>query len=176
MKSSGGVITWLVLVLLFGIIRSLTVGETYLLKVWSDAFDAPNTSVNMTHDQLTDEPETKPYVDNLYYLRIYAVIALVSASVTIARMICQSCISLKGSKRLFTRPLNAILRAPLSFFDTAPLGRIMNRFSKDLGLVDQGIVTVMANFLGNLVGAISVLLVVTAVVKEYSLVSVIIGQ
>ncbi|CAG8508764.1 8513_t:CDS:10 [Paraglomus brasilianum] len=175
MKSSGGVIIWLALVLLFGIIRSLTVGETYLLKVWSDAFDAPNTSVNMTHGQLAGETETKPYVDNLYYLRIYAVIALVSASVTIARMICQSCISLKGSKRLFTRPLNAILRAPLSFFDTAPLGRIMNRFSKDLGLVDQGIVTVMANFLGNLVGAISVLLVVTAVVKEYSLVSVIIA-
>ncbi|KAL1434835.1 hypothetical protein MTO96_001724 [Rhipicephalus appendiculatus] len=35
--------------------------------------------------------------------------------------------------------LNGILRSPLSFFDTTPLGRIINRFSRDVESVDKEI-------------------------------------
>lgn len=30
-----------------------------------------------------------------------------------------------------------VLRAPLSFFHTTPVGRVLNRFSNDLGRVDD---------------------------------------
>ncbi|CAI2173470.1 10812_t:CDS:10 [Funneliformis geosporum] len=117
-------------------------GETYWLKEWSEADEKPQR----------------------YYIQIYALIALASAFFTIIRMAWQFFfVSLKGSKTLFSKLLNAILRAPLSFFDTAPLGRVMNRFSKDLGMIDQGLVTVISSFIGNAIGAISVLVVVTVV-------------
>ncbi len=34
-------------------------------------------------------------------------------------------------------PLLQVLRAPLSFFHTNPTGRVLNRFSRDLGAVDE---------------------------------------
>jgi ATP-binding cassette, subfamily C (CFTR/MRP), member 1 len=52
--------------------------------------------------------------------------------------------SLRAAKRLHDAMLNSILRAPMVFFHTNPLGRIINRFAKDLGDIDRN-VAVFAN-------------------------------
>ena len=35
--------------------------------------------------------------------------------------------------------LNCMLRAPMQFFDSTPIGRIVNRFSKDQTLIDDNL-------------------------------------
>ena len=40
--------------------------------------------------------------------------------------------TLKASRTLHDGMLQSILRSPVSFFETTPLGRILNRFSKVL--------------------------------------------
>ena len=42
-----------------------------------------------------------------------------------------------SSKNLHHSMLKAVLRAPVLFFDTNPAGRILNRFSRDIGIVDE---------------------------------------
>ena len=40
-------------------------------------------------------------------------------------------LGLRASKRLHSALLQRVLHAPVSFFDTTPVGRIVQRFSKD---------------------------------------------
>ncbi|KAF9369141.1 Canalicular multispecific organic anion transporter 2, partial [Podila verticillata] len=44
---------------------------------------------------------------------------------------------IQGSKVLFNRLLNRVFRLPMSFFDTTPMGRIINRFSSDMDSIDE---------------------------------------
>ncbi|KAF9301686.1 hypothetical protein BG003_002701, partial [Podila horticola] len=44
---------------------------------------------------------------------------------------------IQGSKVLFNKLLNRIFRLPMSFFDTTPMGRIVNRFSSDIDAIDE---------------------------------------
>ncbi len=46
-------------------------------------------------------------------------------------------VSLRCSELLHDKMVVAILQAPVLFFDSNPLGRILNRFSKDVGCVDE---------------------------------------
>ena len=51
--------------------------------------------------------------------------------------------TLRASTRMHARSLTGVLRSPLSFFHTNPAGRVLNRFSKDLGIVDDLLPMVM---------------------------------
>ena len=46
-------------------------------------------------------------------------------------------LSLRSSAQLHDRMTVAILKAPVYFFDVNPIGRILNRFSKDIGSMDE---------------------------------------
>ncbi|KAF9207493.1 hypothetical protein BGZ49_000308 [Haplosporangium sp. Z 27] len=45
--------------------------------------------------------------------------------------------AIRASNRLHDRLLTKILRLPMSFFDTTPLGRVVNRFSSDIFSIDE---------------------------------------
>ena len=47
--------------------------------------------------------------------------------------------SVNASKRLHKSLLERLMHFPMSFFDVTPIGRIVNRFSKDIDTVDSAI-------------------------------------
>lgn len=51
----------------------------------------------------------------------------------------------RGSLHLHNDMLLSVLKAPVAFFDTTPLGRIINRFTRDVGFFD---VSIQLNYLG----------------------------
>jgi len=68
-----------------------------------------------------------------------------------------------ASRVLHHRMLSAVLRAPLTFFETTPAGRILNRFSRDIETVDTLLPELMDSWL---VSAFDVL--ATVVILLYS--------
>lgn len=58
--------------------------------------------------------------------------------------------SLSAAKRLHDSMLCSILRAPMVFFQTNPIGRVINRFAKDLGDIDRNVANLVNMFLGQL--------------------------
>ncbi|KAG0073648.1 hypothetical protein BGZ90_011416 [Linnemannia elongata] len=104
---------------LYALVQSIQIGSNIWLKYWA----TNSASRNLTLSG---------------YLGIYAAFivafVLLSALVTYFAMVLAI---VRAAKRLHERLLDKVLRLPMSFFDTTPLGRIVNRFSSDILSVDE---------------------------------------
>lgn len=74
--------------------------------------------------------------------------------------VCMAQARVKASRNLHERLLTKIMRCPMSFFDTTPLGRIINRFSRDVDTVDVLIPGNIEFWLFNIFGVFSTMIVV----------------
>ena len=80
--------------------------------------------------------------------------------------------ALRASRLIHLRSLAALVRAPVTFFDTTPIGRILNRFSKDTDEVDFLLSMSMTEF-GNCIMQLFATLVFLAVVQPIILAGVV---
>ncbi|XP_059215146.1 canalicular multispecific organic anion transporter 1 isoform X2 [Centropristis striata] len=68
--------------------------------------------------------------------------------------------SVNASRILHSRLLNNMLRVPMVFFDTTPIGRVVNRFAKDIFTVDEAIPQSLRSWLLCLLGVLGTLFVI----------------
>lgn len=69
--------------------------------------------------------------------------------------------TLNAARLLHKHLLKQVLRCPMSFFDTTPIGRIVNRFSKDMYIIDERIPESTRGFLYVFFGIVSTIVVVS---------------
>ena len=67
-----------------------------------------------------------------------------------------------AAKYIHEALLNGVMRSPMSFFDTNPLGRIINRFSADVDSLDMLIPSQIANFIWSLCEVITTFIVIAS--------------
>ncbi|EFN52562.1 hypothetical protein CHLNCDRAFT_138549 [Chlorella variabilis] len=73
----------------------------------------------------------------VYWVWGYAIMVGAILAISFSRSLLFFMASLRASTQLHDEMVQRVLRAPLSFFHTSPTGRILNRFSKDQGQVDE---------------------------------------
>lgn len=70
------------------------------------------------------------------YCFTYAVLGVCTFVFSGTRYVWCQLIGLKASNKMHTQMLNNLVKAPVSFFDVTPIGRIVNRFSGDIANLD----------------------------------------
>lgn len=73
------------------------------------------------------------------YIGIYAGLGAVQALLMFLFSVLLSILGTNSSKVMLREAMFRVLRAPMSFFDTTPLGRITNRFSRDVDVMDNNL-------------------------------------
>ncbi|KAH0495273.1 hypothetical protein TgHK011_008837 [Trichoderma gracile] len=73
------------------------------------------------------------------YIGIYAGLGALQAVLMFLFSVLLSILGTTSSKVMLREAMFRVLRAPMSFFDTTPLGRITNRFSRDVDVMDNNL-------------------------------------
>lgn len=73
------------------------------------------------------------------YIGVYAALGVAQALLLFCFAVMLSIFGTNASRVMLRRAVTRALRAPMSFFDTTPLGRITNRFSRDVDVMDNNL-------------------------------------
>ncbi|XP_074192183.1 ATP-binding cassette sub-family C member 8 isoform X3 [Rhinolophus sinicus] len=78
-------------------------------------------------------------LDQTVYAMVFTVLCSLGIVLCLVTSVTVEWTGLKVAKRLHRSLLNRIILAPMRFFETTPLGSILNRFSSDCNTIDQHI-------------------------------------
>nr|XP_025846743.1 multidrug resistance-associated protein 7 isoform X4 [Vulpes vulpes] len=97
--------------------------------------------------------------DIRFYLTVYATIAGVNSFCTFLRAVLFAAGTLQAAATLHRRLLCRVLMAPVTFFDSTPAGRVLNRFSSDVACADDSLPFTLNILLANAAGLLGLLAV-----------------
>ncbi|KAI3839083.1 hypothetical protein MKW98_031033, partial [Papaver atlanticum] len=86
----------------------------------------------------TDRSTAKTHGPGFYNL-VYALLSFGQVLISLTNSYWLIISSLYAAKRLHDAMLHSILRSPMLFFHTNPIGQVINRFAKDLGDIDRNV-------------------------------------
>ncbi|KAM9609982.1 ATP-binding cassette sub-family C member 4 isoform 6-T7 [Trichechus inunguis] len=124
---------WLIIVFLMLLNAAALVA--YVLQDWWLSYWANEQSaLNITVNGKGNVTET---LDLNWYLGIYSGLTAATVVFGIARSLLVFYVLVNSSQTLHNKMFESILKVPVLFFDRNPVGRILNRFSKDIGHMDD---------------------------------------
>ncbi|KAF2665970.1 ABC multidrug transporter-like protein [Microthyrium microscopicum] len=96
------------------------------------------------------------------YIGVYAALGASQSLFMFLYSLSLSVFGTQASKHMLRDSMRRVLRAPMSFFDTTPLGRITNRFSRDIDTMDNNLTDAMRMYFMTLGMIISVFALIIA--------------
>ena len=116
-----------------------------------------------------------PDVDVGYYLGIYAVLGFFYVSIILFRELLLFWGSIHASWIIHGRLLDSVMRAKFKFFDSTPLGQLMNRFSKDIQDIDQAVAPIAIGMIHSLASIITIVILISVITPGFLIAGVFIS-
>ncbi|KAE8913580.1 Multidrug resistance-associated protein 1 [Phytophthora fragariae] len=155
----GGISAGLLVIIVFIATQCVNLMSTWWLSFWSE------------HSQPKDDDEQPADPQSqMFYVYVYMGLNVAYAVALYVRAITTYKGGLRASRSLFQDLLARILRAPTSFFDTTPTGRIVNRLSKDVYTVDESIPATWSMLLNTFISVLVTLATISYVTPVFMII------
>lgn len=151
--ASGGFAFLFLIFLSYIAVEWSNIGQSYWIKVWTA--------------QMTGGDNGKEHHSPLFYITVYILIGFACSFVSIAKEYASYSGSLRASRLLFNELLESVMSAKVRFFDSTPVGRIMNRFSKDIEAIDQELAIIALATFSNVFKACSIVVLITLITPGF---------
>lgn len=163
-KNGSGPFKWLILLFLNLATQGFYVMSDWWLAIWSNQEEEKHAAILKDH-QLRFQGNnvtniTIPEVDTHENIYIYTGIIAAVFIFGLFRALMFFKVAVDASMNMHNKMFNSILRSPMSFFDLNPVGRILNRFSKDTGHMDDLLPITMFDFIQCFLLIVGIVLVV----------------
>lgn len=131
---AGKIKWWAVLVAILALYRLVTIGETWFLKMWGEAFDTSEKESRIKRGtfEILPSPEAnvKPWLIGFF------LIAAIRSCMFLISQIFMLVIIYSAGRQMFRDIMERVSRATFRFYDITPVGRLMNRLTSDIGIVE----------------------------------------
>ncbi|XP_078661499.1 ATP-binding cassette sub-family C member 5-like [Branchiostoma floridae x Branchiostoma belcheri] len=170
MKASGIFSTAAVL-LIFTLNAATIVFSNFWLSTWIEQGDGTQGSLNGGNSTSSGSLAANPDLE--YYVSVFGGTAVLMLMLVILKSWLFSKATLAASYHLYRKVFKSVFSSPMSFFDTTPTGRILNRFSRDTDNVDVQLPLVVNILMTDLWNAVAAFVAI-AVVMPFFLVAVVV--
>ncbi|XP_071175209.1 multidrug resistance-associated protein 1-like isoform X4 [Mytilus edulis] len=166
-KREKGKVAWKVFMMY---LRAIGLGAAFWIFILYLLYQGASIASNIWLSQWTDDKElqdrskanTTEYKDrNMMFLGVYGGLGIVQGIMVLIYSLVAILGQVRASGQLHYDMLNNIMKAPMAFFDTTPVGRIVNRFSSDVATIDSMLPMNFRMFLGTTINTLSTLVVIT---------------
>ncbi|XP_071185882.1 ATP-binding cassette sub-family C member 4-like isoform X1 [Salvelinus alpinus] len=151
-----------ILVLIGVVLLQFLAQAAYILQDWWLAYWAGEQEKLNVNGTVTVNVTEELNLD--FYLGIYAGLTGATLIFGFARSLIMFNVLVKAAQSLHNRMFNSILRTPVRFFDINPIGRVLNRFSKDIGQLDAALPWTFVDFIQIFLQIIGVIAVAASVI------------
>ncbi|KAM9674352.1 ATP-binding cassette sub-family C member 4-like isoform 2-T2 [Dama dama] len=149
-------------IIIFLILVNIAAQVTYSLQDWWLAYWANGQSTLYSIEYGKENAIVMP--NPVWYFTVHAVLIGGTILFGITRSLLVFYILVNSSQTLHNKMLLSILRAPVLFFNRNPIGRILNRFFKDIGHMDDLLPLIFQDFIQTFLLVIGIVGVMVAVI------------
>ncbi|RAL42397.1 hypothetical protein DM860_017577 [Cuscuta australis] len=114
-----------------------------------------------------------PNISHLMIIGVFTLISLLSTLFVYLRSLFAAFLGLKASKVFFSGFLDSVFKAPILFFDSTPVGRILTRASSDLSVLDFDIPLTYAYLMSGVIELVATICIMAFVTWQVLIVGII---
>ncbi|KAG1678463.1 Multidrug resistance-associated protein 1 [Nymphon striatum] len=144
----------------FGMFTGLELFANQWLTIWSTKGAVQNGIVDLSF--------------NNYYIGIYTMLIVVEGISFFIGLLAHTVGSTNATKKTHNVMLERVMRAPMSFFDTTPMGRIINRFSRDVNTMDTTLIIEIQKFTFFIWRVLGAMIIICANIPLFTIIAFII--